>query len=261
MRLVRVDYRGVPTCGALLDDLESVRLLAADPFDRLATTSTITTVHRSSVLVPAMPSKVIAVGRNFVAHINEMGLGAGQQPSVFLKPPQTLVPHGANVVLPPPAMSSQVEHEAELAIVIGRAGRNIPAACAFSYVLGITCADDVSARDLQRGDPQLTRGKGFDTFCPIGMFVETDVDENTRYEITCHVNGRERQRATTADMLFPIPDLIEWISAWTTLVPGDLIRTGSPAGTGPLAPGDQVDISVTGVAHLQHGVEASPSLS
>ena len=125
-----------------------------------------------------------------------------------------------------------------------------------SYILGYTCADDVSARDLQKGDPQITRGKGFDTFCPLGPHVETDVSLARTYEVTCTVNGDLRQKGTTDDMIFDIPTQIEFLSAFTTLVPGDIILTGSPAGTGDLVPGDEVEVSIEGVGALRHSVVA-----
>jgi 2-keto-4-pentenoate hydratase/2-oxohepta-3-ene-1,7-dioic acid hydratase in catechol pathway len=248
--------RGAPTYGVLEDDLETVSLLRGDPFGELTPTGATTTLSNSPAMVPVSPSKGLAIGRNYAAHIEEMGLPAGESPSAFLKPLQTLLPHGGKVELPPADVSSRVEHEAELAVVIGRSARRVKAKDAFDYILGFTCADDVSARDVQRADPQLTRGKGFDTFCPLGMMIETDVSADVDYEVTCHVNGEERQRATTAQLLFPIPLLIEWLSSWTTLVPGDVILTGSPGGSGRLEPGDRVDISVTGIASLTHHVVA-----
>jgi 2-keto-4-pentenoate hydratase/2-oxohepta-3-ene-1,7-dioic acid hydratase in catechol pathway len=255
VRIVRVDHGyGHGRYGLLDDDHSTVRLLTGHPFAELDLTGETTTLAESRPLVPVTPSKVLAVGRNYAQHATEMGLPLGEQPSVFLKPPQSLLAHGHDVVLPPRDLSGHVEHEAELAVVIGRAARNVKAADAFDHILGFTCADDVSARDLQRGDPQLTRGKGFDTFCPLGLAIDTDVSADRDYEITCSVNGVQRQRASTAELIFPIPFLIEWLSAWTTLVPGDVVLTGSPAGTGPLQPGDQVEIAVTGVASLHHGV-------
>ena len=255
MRIVRVDHHG-PRYGTLEDDLHTVSLLRGDPFDRSAVTGETTSLAESPALVPVTPSKVLAIGRNYAAHAEEMGLPMGDSPSAFLKPLQTLVTHGGSVELPAKEVSKHVEHEAELAVVIGRSARRVKAKDAFDYILGFTCADDVSARDVQRADPQLTRGKGFDTFCPLGMMIETDVRPDVDYELTCHVNGEERQRATTAQLLFPIPFLIEWLSSWTTLIPGDVILTGSPGGSARLEPGDRVDINVTGVSALTHLVIA-----
>ena len=245
-----------PRYGVLRDDEQTVDLLAGDPFAGVALSGESTTVDDSALMVPVTPTKVVGVGRNYAAHAAEMGLPLGGTTSVFLKPLQTLLRPGGAVVMPPTEVSGHVEHEAEIAVVIGRTARNLSPDEAFGHVLGLTCADDVSARDVQRSDPQLTRGKGFDTFCPLGAWVETDVADQD-YEITCHVNGELRQKATTAELLYPIPYLIAWISSWTTLVPGDVILTGSPAGTAPLAPGDVVDIEVAGLVALRHGVTRS----
>lgn len=258
-RIVRVGHER-PTYGILQDDLNTVALLPGDPFGELHPTGETTTLAESPAQVPVTPTKVVAIGRNFVAHAEEMSLSLGQSPSVFLKPLQTLVAHEGAVVLPDPLVSTHVEHEAELAVVIGRSARNVRAEDAFDHILGFTCANDVSARDLQRSDPQLTRGKGFDTFGPLGMMIDTDVHPDQEYEITCHVNGQERQRATTAQMIFSIPFLIEWVSSWTTLVPGDVVLTGSPGGSGRLHAGDRVEINVTGKSTLTHQVAAAVHL-
>ena len=258
MRIVRVDHHGGPRYGVL--DGDTVALLRGDPYDGGGHDRSGESVALASVrlLPPTTPTKVLAVGRNFAAHAKEVGLRTGAVPSVFLKPLQTLVPDGGEVVLPPRSVSAVVEHEGELGVVIGRRARNVRAADAAQVILGYTCANDVSARDLQRSDPQLTRGKGFDTFCPLGAAVETDVSPFEEYELVCRVNGEVRQRATTADMLFPIPELIEFLTSWTTLEPGDVVLTGSPAGTAPLEPGDQVEVEVRDVALLTHRVVGGP---
>jgi 2-keto-4-pentenoate hydratase/2-oxohepta-3-ene-1,7-dioic acid hydratase in catechol pathway len=255
VRIVRVDHAG-PRFGILESDHETVSLLQDHPFGVEGAVRSGERVDLSAcrVLTPVSPSKVVAVGRNYPDHVSEMGYASPETPSVFLKPPQTLVPDGGTVVLPPRSLTSHVEHEAELAVVIGRPARNVGPDDAWHHIFGFTCANDVSARDLQRSDPQLTRGKGFDTFCPLGLSIETDVAPTQDYDVVCHVNGEERQRGSTAQMLFPIPFLIEWLSSWTTLVPGDVILTGSPAGTSRLEDGDQVSVTVTGISTLNHDV-------
>jgi 2-keto-4-pentenoate hydratase/2-oxohepta-3-ene-1,7-dioic acid hydratase in catechol pathway len=186
-----------------------------------------------------------------------MGFELGVAPAVFMKPLQTLVPPDGTVVLPPTSLSSKVEHEGELAVVIGKRARNVKAADAAGYVLGFTCANDVSARDLQKKDTHITRGKGFDTFCPLGPWIETDVDLTAHLAVSCSVNGEERQAGSTRELIYDIPTLIEHLTEWTTLEPGDVILTGSPAGTGPLEPGDAVEVSVEGVGTLRHTVAAA----
>jgi len=210
------------------------------------------------VLPPTSPSKILAIGRNYRAHADELGLSLGAEPSVFLKPLQTLVPHGGTVRLPPPTLSTEVEHEAEIALVIGRTARNIEPDAWQDYVVGITAADDVSARDLQRSDPHITRAKGFDTFCPLGPWINTDTHRGPEpLAVECRVNGVLRQSGTSDEMLRKPGELLAWLSSWTTLVAGDVVLTGSPAGTGPLVPGDEVEIQVSGLDPLRHGVVAA----
>jgi 2-keto-4-pentenoate hydratase/2-oxohepta-3-ene-1,7-dioic acid hydratase in catechol pathway len=247
-----------PRYGVLVGD-DAVNLLDGDPFDLPDHMPDGPTVRLSDceLLVPVTPGKILGIGRNYRAHAEEMGLRLGPTPSVFLKPLETLVPHGGTVILPPEDVSNHVEHEAEIAVVIGRRARNVKRGDWADYVLGFTCADDVSARDLQKSDPQITRAKGFDTFCPLGPYVDTGFAREEPTEVVCTVNGAEKQRATTESLVFGIPTLIEWLSSWTTLAPGDVILTGSPGGTSALAPGDSVEISVTGVGVLQHFVSGN----
>jgi 2-keto-4-pentenoate hydratase/2-oxohepta-3-ene-1,7-dioic acid hydratase in catechol pathway len=260
VRVVRVEHDGAIRYGIAHADAAQVDLLAGDPFTAAGRGRVTGTVRLDAcrLLVPAEPTKILAVGRNYAAHAAEMNLELGAVPSVFMKPLQTLLPDGGQVVLPDQALSTKVQHEGELAVVIGAVARNVRKEDADDYILGYTCADDVSARDLQKGDPQITRGKGFDTFCPLGPHVETDVTVARTYEVTCTVNGQLRQKGTTDDMIFDIPAQIEFLSGFTTLVPGDVILTGSPVGTGDLVPGDDVDVSLGDVATLRHGVVAFP---
>lgn len=217
-------------------------------------------LNRATFLPPVVPSKIFCVGRNYSDHVREMNYVPTDAPSVFLKPPTTVLAPGGNVVLPSPSLSTHVEHEAELAIVIGERARNVSESEALSYVLGITGANDVSARDLQRSDPQLTRGKGFDTFCPIGPWVETEFDLQRGHQITSWVNGELRQQGNTNQMTYSVPFLISFLSQFATLLPGDVILTGSPGGSGPLEEGDQYEQMVEGVGVLQHGVVAADGL-
>jgi len=159
------------------------------------------------------------------------------------------------VVLPPTEVSDQVEHEAELVVVIGRPTFRVGVDEAFDSVYGYSIANDVSARDLQRKDNHVTRAKGFDTFCPLGPWIETEVDESDR-SIQCRVNGELRQDGNTGDLIFPVSRIVSWISQWSTLLPGDVILTGSPSGTGRLEPGDLVEIELGGVGTLMHGIAA-----
>lgn len=199
------------------------------------------------------PSKIVCVGRNYAAHAREMGNEVPAVPLLFLKPPSALIGPGASIILPPE--SRQVEYEAEIGVVVGRRLRRAAAAEAEGAIGGFTCANDVTARDLQRTDGQWARAKGFDTFCPVGPVVATDLDWR-RLEVIGRVNGLERQRGRAADMHFPIPVLLAYISQAMTLEPGDLVLTGTPAGVGPLAAGDVVEVEVPGVGILRNPVLA-----
>jgi 2-keto-4-pentenoate hydratase/2-oxohepta-3-ene-1,7-dioic acid hydratase in catechol pathway len=194
------------------------------------------------------------VGRNYAEHAREQNVEVPEIPLLFLKPPSAVIGPGESIILPP--QSKQVEHEGELAVVIGRAGRWIQSEEALKYVLGYSVANDVTARDLQRRDGQWTRGKGFDTFCPLGPWIETELDP-ADVLVQTRVNGEMRQMASTREMMFPVEQLIAFISSVMTLQPGDVILTGTPAGIGPLQPGDVVEVSVEGVGSLSNPVAAS----
>ena len=208
------------------------------------------------LLAPVVPGKIICVGRNYAEHAREQNVEVPEIPLLFMKPPSAVIGPEDMIILPP--QSRQVEHEGELAVVIGRRGRWIPAEEALTYVLGYTVANDVTARDLQRRDGQWTRGKGFDTFCPLGPWIETDLDP-ADVLVQTRVNGEMRQMASTREMMFPVQQLIAFISSIMTLEPGDLILTGTPAGIGPLNAGDGVEVSVEGIGTLRNTVSASPA--
>jgi 2-keto-4-pentenoate hydratase/2-oxohepta-3-ene-1,7-dioic acid hydratase in catechol pathway len=198
------------------------------------------------------PSKIVCVGRNYVEHAKELGNEVPERPLLFFKPPSSLVAEGEAIVLPP--ASSRVEHEGEIAIVIGRRARNVAAADAWDYVEGIAALNDVTARDLQKTDGQWARAKGFDTFCPLSPTVPLANVDRDALEVLCRVNGEVRQRGHVGQMAFPIPALIEYISGIMTLEPGDVIATGTPAGVGPLSPGDVVEVEIPGVARISNPV-------
>jgi len=208
-------------------------------------------IHMVRMLAPVQPGKIICVGRNYAEHAREQNVEVPEIPLLFMKPPSSIIGPGETIILPP--QSKQVEHEGELAVVIGRTGRWISADEALNYVIGYTVANDVTARDLQRRDGQWTRGKGFDTFCPIGPWIETELDP-ADVLVQTRVNGEMRQMASTREMMFPVEQLIAFISSVMTLVPGDMILTGTPAGIGPLTPGDVVEVTVEGVGSLSNPV-------
>src|SRR5574341_1982858 len=232
----------------------TVYSLAGDVFKGTPTRGErIGTVHDTTFLPPVSPSKMICVGRNYRAHAQEMGSDVPQEPLLFFKPPSSLIGAGAAIEILP--QMGRVEHEAELAVVIGRRGRAVPEEDALSHVLGYCCANDVTDRDFQKKDDQWARAKGFDTFCPLGPWINTVLDPG---DVTVHgrVNGEVRQQASTRDMVFGVSFLIAHISRIMTLEPGDIILTGTPAGVGPIRAGDRVEIEVEEIGVLSNPVIA-----
>ena len=203
------------------------------------------------LLAPVLPSKIVGIGPNYRDHATELGWEIPDEPAMFLKPTTTVVGPDDPIVCPP--ISARVEHEAELAVVIKRRCRDVPAARAREYVLGYTCLNDVTARDLEERDARGSRAKAFDTFCPIGPCVATDVDPSA-LTIEAYVNGELRQYSSTKEMIFPIEDLVARVSQVMTLLPGDVIATGTPAGGGPLQPGDRVEVRIESIGSLKNPV-------
>ncbi len=208
----------------------------------------------ATLLAPVTPSKIVCVGRNYKEHAAELGNALPDEPLLFLKAPSALIAPDEAIQLP--TASARVEHEGELAVVIGRQARRlIDTDDPLAYVLGYTCVNDVTARDLQRKDVQFTRAKSFDTFCPTGPYIETELDP-LDVSVTTRVNGQVRQHARTSAMAFPVPFLIRYISNIMTLEPGDLLATGTPAGVGPLFAGDIVEVEVEGIGILRNPVKS-----
>lgn len=207
------------------------------------------------LLAPVEPSKIVCVGRNYAAHVAELGNEMPKEPLIFLKPPSAIIGPGETIEIPP--YSKRVEHEGELGVVIGkRCARVKEQEKALDYVLGYTCVNDVTARDLQKADVQFTRGKGFDTFFPVGPHIETDLDPKDVL-VETRVNGGLRQSGRTSLMAFPVEYLVRWISLMMTLMPGDVIATGTPAGVGPLVEADEVEVSVEGIGVLRNAAHCA----
>jgi 2-keto-4-pentenoate hydratase/2-oxohepta-3-ene-1,7-dioic acid hydratase in catechol pathway len=203
------------------------------------------------LLAPALPSKVVAVGLNYRDHAAEMGAPIPDEPRIFLKPTSAIIGPDDPIVLPP--QSTRVEHEAELAVVMKKRCRNVPAERVRDYVLGYTCLNDVTARDLQARDRGPSRAKAFDTFCPLGPCIATDIEPNA-VTVEARVNGVVRQAGSTKDFVFPVEDVVARVAEIMTLLPGDVIATGTPAGVGPLAAGDRVEIRIDGIGTLKNPV-------
>ena len=210
------------------------------------------------LLAPVTPSKIVCVGRNYRDHVKELGNELPTEPLLFFKPPSSLLAPGGIVRMP--AASSRVDYEGELALVIGsRASKLQPDSDWRSVIRGYTLANDVTARDLQKTDGQWTRGKGFDTFCPVGPIVSDELDIEAGLTIETRVNGELRQHGSTLDFIFGIPELLVYITAAITLEPGDLVLTGTPSGVGPLNPGDRVEVTVPGLGVLANTAEPDPN--
>lgn len=205
------------------------------------------------LLAPIIPSKVVAVGKNYAEHAREMGGEAPEEPVLFLKPSTAVIGTGDTIAYP--ASSARVDFEGELALVIGRICRDLPAAQALEAVLGYTCANDVTARDQQASDGQWTRAKGYDSFCPLGPWIETQLDPADLGLVTS-LNGEKRQDSRTSQLIHDVPKLIEYISRVMTLLPGDVVLTGTPAGVGPITEGDTVDVTIEGIGTLSNRVAA-----
>ncbi|AXC13157.1 Fumarylacetoacetate hydrolase family protein [Acidisarcina polymorpha] len=210
---------------------------------------------RATLFAPVVPSKIVCIGRNYRDHAAELGNEVPKEPLLFLKAPSAILASGETICIPP--QSSRVDFEGELAVVIGkRASRIQPDEDVRQYIRGYTIVNDVTARDLQKSDGQWSRAKGFDTFCPVGPIVTNEIDPDLGLEVETRLNGNVKQHGSTIDLIFPIAHLLRYITAAMTLLPGDLIPTGTPAGVAPMQPGDLVEVSVEGVGTLSNPVAA-----
>ncbi len=227
--------------------------LEGDPYGDFGPGMRVGRLGRVRLGPPCQPSKIVALGLNYADHAVEAGLALPEQPIIFLKPPTAVIGDQDRIIYP--AISQRVDYEAELAVVIGRRAKNVPSHEARRYILGYTCGNDITARDLQYRDGQWTRSKSFDTFCPLGPWIVTDLNPS-KLAITCRVNGEVRQAGNTKDMIFSIWSLVSFISQIMTLEPGDVILTGTPAGVGPLSPGDVVEVEIEGIGTLRNEVIA-----
>lgn len=248
MRVVRIFHEEDVRYG-LADD-SMVTLISDEPFAAWEPEGVVPLPH-AQLLAPAVPTKVVCAGINYRAHAQEMGHGLPEEPVIFMKPPTAVIGHGAEVRIP--SGLDAVDFEAELAVVLGRRTHNVSAEEAPAHILGYTCANDVTSRVLQKRDGQWTRAKGFDTFCPLGPWVETDVDP-LDLQIECYVNGQLRQSSRTSEMIFNPFQLVSFVSRVMTLLPGDVVLTGTPVGVGAMVPGDVVEVRIEGIGSLVNRV-------
>ena len=249
MKICRCRHQGGVSWGIL--EASQVALLAGTPFDGIVRTGASVALADAKMLAPCTPSKIIGVGLNYRAHAEEMRKPIPSRPLLFLKPPTCVLDPGAPIRLPPE--SAEVHYEAELAVVVGRRMRRASPAQAREAVLGFTCFNDVTARDIQRAEVQYTRAKGFDTFGPLGPVIETDLDPR-KLAVKAVINGTVRQLGSTSDMIFDVFELLSFASRGMTLLPGDVLTTGTPPGVGPLAAGDVVEVSVENIGVLRNPV-------
>jgi 2-keto-4-pentenoate hydratase/2-oxohepta-3-ene-1,7-dioic acid hydratase in catechol pathway len=253
MRLLRFRSGNRIATGAIVED-DTIRVLEGTFFERPLPTGEEIRLAEVELLAPVLPSKIVAVGKNYAAHAAEFGMSVPEEPLLFLKPSTAVIGPGDPIPLLP--ISRRVDYEGELAVVIGRLARFVKAEEAGLYILGHTIANDVTLRDLQKTDDQWARAKGFDGSCPLGPWIETDLDPTDVF-LQTRVNGVPRQQATTSDMVFGIAELIEYITSFMTLLPGDVLLTGTPEGVGKLEPGDVVEVDVDGIGVLSNPVAAS----
>lgn len=250
MKIVRFAHDGAEHWGLL--DADKVQILPDDPFGDIAPSGNTVSLDAVKLLAPVKPGKLVCVGLNYVLHARESGLPLPEEPMLFMCSPQAIIGPGEAIVLD--SDDKRIEYEAEIAIVIGKRARNVPAAEAASVILGYTCANDVSNRDLQIKDKQFTRAKSFDTYKPMGPWIETDLDPDAQ-SIRLLQNGVVRQDSVTSDMIFPTPFIVEFVSSIMTLEPGDVIITGTPSGVGPMKSGDSIEIEISGIGKLENPVK------
>ena len=251
MRIARVSVPGVefPVYGVITGD--KIELITGLPWPDISDPVAALNLADVKILAPVIPSKVVCVGKNYADHAKEMGGDVPTEPVIFLKPNTTVIGDGDFIVLPP--QSANVHHEAELAIVIGALAKNVEIDRADEVIFGYTCANDVTARDLQNSDQQWTRSKSFDTFCPLGPWIETELDPEN-LGISCQVNGVTKQDGNTSDLVRSAREMVSWISHMMTLLPGDVILTGTPAGVSSIVAGDSVSVTIEDIGTLTNSV-------
>src|SRR5919198_1931450 len=249
MRLARFRHGRRISTGSL--DGGFVRPLRGTFFEDPVPTGEEIPIDSVKLLAPVIPSKLLCVGKNYMEHAEEMGGPAPEEPLIFMKPSTAVIGPGDDI--PRPSWAGRIDHEAELAVVIGRLARDVKSEEAGRFILGYTCGNDVTARELQARDGQWTRAKGFDGFCPLGPWVETELDAGD-LAVECRVNGETRQAGRTSQLTFGPGELLEYVSRVMTLLPGDVILTGTPAGVGPLEAGDKVEVEVEGIGVLSNEV-------
>ncbi len=250
MKLIHFFYKRKEYWGML--EGENIKVVSGEPFKNIKPAAKSIKLCEIRFLPPAKPTKIILVGLNYREHARELNMPFPKEPLIFLKPPTSLIGHNDTIVYP--SSVSQLDYEAELAIVIKKQGKNIKFKDVPEYILGYTCLNDVTARDLQRKDVQWTRAKSFDTFCPAGPWLETKIEPD-RLNIRSYLNGRLKQNSNTREFIFSSNKLVSFISRIMTLYPGDIISTGTPSGIGPMKKGDKIEVEIEGIARLTNYIK------
>jgi len=255
VRIARYAFDGDVAFGVVEGAVESAEVaeIAGHPFGPIEFTGTRRPLSQVRLLAPVLPSKVVAIGKNYAEHAAEMGAEAPEAPLIFLKPSTAVIGDGDPVAYPP--SSSRVDYEGELAVVIGRLCRDVPVSRAEDVILGYTCANDVTARDQQATDGQWSRAKGYDSFCPLGPWIATNIDV-ADVGVATRLNGEVKQKGRTSQLVHKIPELIAYVTTCMTLLPGDVILTGTPAGVGPMQVGDEVTVEIEQIGRLRNPVVA-----
>jgi len=246
MKITRFQYKNKEYWG-VLNKGSKINVLKGNPYSKICKTSQFLFLEDIKLLAPATPSKIVLVGLNYKKHAAELNMKASKEPIIFFKPTTTLV--NPNEVIKYPKSSKRVDYEAELAAVIRKKAKDIKVKDVKKYILGYTCLNDVTARDIQHKDGQWSRAKSFDTFCPLGPFIETNID-SSNLRIKAYLNGKVKQDSSTKDFIFPVDKLISFISGVMTLLPGDVISTGTPSGVGPMKKNDIIEVEIEGIGRL-----------
>lgn len=254
MKIIRFRDRANEINFGLHQEDDTVAILHGSPFETISAGPIVGSIQDLDLCSPVEPSKIIAVGLNYKLHAAEVGMDLPEFPMFFYKPPTSVIGPKDTIILP--KISNHIEYECELAVVIGQRCSQVSVATALDYVFGYTCGNDISARDWQRRETQWVRGKGFDTFLPLGPCIQTNLDP-TQVQVCTRVNGELKQCSSTSDLIFPVDQLISDLSAIMTLLPGDVIVTGTPAGVGPIRHGDLVEVEVEGIGKLENPVASA----
>jgi len=249
MKIVRYSIGRTTKFGILDNDI--IHGLTGTPYSRLMRSGISHGISDVKLLAPCNPSKIVAIGVNYRSHGEEMSHRIPTEPLIFIKPPTSVIGPEAGINYPP--SSERVDYEGELGVVIGKRTRPVSAQEAREFIFGYTCVNDVTARDIQARDKQWTRAKGFDTFCPIGPCIETELDPHN-LTLETRLNGERKQHTSTADLIFPVDELVSFISHVMTMMPGDVIATGTTSGIGPMQPGDTVEVEIEGIGTLRNYV-------